>query len=83
MCATATHASFVLGGVDAVPAVSRARGEAQSGVRGVHVALQLPQVPVVQPHFGGHGGPEGGRGAEKFLLQLLQLGERDEDQKRV
>lgn len=67
---------FVLSGVDAVPAVSRPRGEAEPGVRGVRQALQLPQVSVVQTHFGGHGVLKGGRGTEKLLLHLLQLRER-------
>lgn len=71
-----THAAFVLSGVDAVPRISHPHGEAESSVCGVHLALQLPQVSVVQPYFGGHGAPEGGRGTEKLLLHLLQLGER-------
>lgn len=76
VAAPRTHAALVLRAVDAALAVSRPRREAESGVRGVHVALQFPQVSVVQAHFGRHGVPEGGGSAEKLLLHLLQLGER-------
>lgn len=77
-----THAAFILSRVDAVTTVSRPWGEAESGVRGMHVALQFPQVSIVQPHFGGHGVPERGRGAEELLLHLLQLRERHEKEEK-
>lgn len=77
-----TYAALVLSSVDAVTAVSRPPREAEPSVCGVCVPLQLPKISVVKTQFGGDRVPEGGRGAEKLLLHLLQL-ERDTKQRQI
>lgn len=63
-----THTLLVFRGVDASTSFVGQSGEAKASGGGLHVSLQLPEVPAIHAQFGTHGISEGwGCGPELIL----------------
>lgn len=66
-----THTSLVFRGVDATTSFIGQSGEAKARGGGLHVPLQLPEVPAIQAHFGTHGISVGRRCGPQLVLHTL------------